>query len=445
MHAADTPADRLVPEPPADKAGGLVTALGIGQVCAWGSLYYSFPLIAEAMGVEFGWSKTELYGPATIGLVLAAIAAYPVGVAIDRGHGRWVMGLSSLSAGILFILWSQVDTLLAFYLLTAGLGALQAATLYEPAFAVIARRVGPLRSRRAITTLTLWGGFASTVFIPLVQWLMDRWGWRDALVVLGLVNIVLCTSMYFRFIRPALDIIPYKGEAPRSEAAGTGPTEGRSTGGNPINRGSQRDIDRHAVRESLRRPIFWALFLSLTVYAAMFSAFTFHMYPMLLERGIGTIDVVQAIALIGPAQVTGRILIIVFAPKASMRVIGSVVVATFPVTFVALGLINPTFWPVAAICVTYGAANGIFTIVRSLVVPEMLSRHAYGAINGMLTVPATLARAAAPLGAALLWSVTASYNGVLVGIIVSALILAGSFWVAAWLSRPGRTLHRGSS
>jgi predicted MFS family arabinose efflux permease len=307
---------------------------------------------------------------------------------------------------------------------------LQAATLYEPAFAVIARRVGPLRSRRAITTLTLWGGFASTVFIPLVQWLMDRWGWRDALVVLGLVNIVLCTSMYFRFIRPALDIVP------------TGPT-----GRGPTDRGptDQRAIDRHAVRGSLRRPVFWALFLSLTVYAAMFSAFTFHMYPMLLERGIGTVDVVRAIALIGPAQVAGRILIVLFAPKLSMRVIGSVVVATFPVTFSALGLIDPAFWPVAVICVTYGAANGIFTIVRSLVVPEMLSRHAYGAINGLLTIPAMLARAAAPLGAALLWSVTASYNGVLVGIVASALVLAASFWVAAWLSRPGRNLDRGNS
>jgi hypothetical protein len=128
-----------------------------------------------------------------------------------------------------------------------------------------------------------------------------------------------------------------------------------------------------------------------------------------------------------------------------MRVIGSVVVATFPVTFAVLGLIDPAFWPVAAICVTYGAANGIFTIVRSLVVPEMLSRHAYGAINGLLTIPATLARAAAPLGAALLWSVTASYNGVLAGIVACALVLAGSFWTAAWLSRPGRTVDKGNS
>lgn len=395
------------------KPGALVTALGIGQICSWGSLYYSFPLIAEAMGLEFGWSKTDLYGAATVGLILAALAAYPVGVAVDRGHGRWVMGLSSVAAGILFILWSNVSSIFAFYLLTAGIGALQAATLYEPAFAVIARRVGPLNSRRGITNITLWGGFASTVFIPLVQWLLDGWGWRDALIVLGVINIVLCGGVYFWFIRPQHDTIS------QDKAAA----------------GHQRALDKQAVRETLRLPVFWTLFLSLTVYAAMFSAFTFHMYPLLIERGLDTASVVHAIALIGPAQVTGRVAIGMFAAKASMRAIGSVMVASFPITFGALAFVGPEYWPVAFICVAYGAANGIFTIVRSLVVPEMLSRHAYGAINGLLTIPATLARAAAPLGAAMLWSVSASYDSVLGAIVICALILAASFWIATWLSR----------
>jgi hypothetical protein len=147
---------------------------------------------------------------------------------------------------------------------------------------------------------------------------------------------------------------------------------------------------------------------------------------------------VQAIALIGPAQVAGRILISLFAGRASMGIIGSVVVASFPVTFGALALIRSDFWPVAIVCVAFGAANGIFTIVRGLVVPEMLSRHAYGAINGLLTIPMTLARAIAPLSAALLWSATANYNGVLSAIIVCALVLAAGFWAAALLSRSVR-------
>lgn len=399
---------------PPDKARGLVTALGIGQVCSWGSLIYSFPLIAEAMGNDLGWSKTDLYGAATLGLLLATLAAYPVGVAIDRGFGRWVMGLSSLFAGVLFILWSQVTSLLAFYVLVAGIGAVQAATLYDPAFAVIARRVGPRYSRSGITTLTLWGGFASTVFIPLVQWLLHHWGWREALMVLAAINVIVCTGVHLFFIRPSRDIKP-AGNANLSEVKAT---------------------NHSAVQTALRNPVFWALIVALTAYAAMFSAFTYHMYPLLLERGIDTVRVVQLIALIGPAQVAGRIVISLFSDRTSMRAVGACVVTLFPLAFCALVYLPSDFLIVAAIFIVYGSANGIFTIVRGMVVPEMLSRQAYGAINGILVVPMTFARAVAPVGAAALWTLGASYDNVLVAILVGALLLATSFWLAAWLSRP---------
>lgn len=190
---------------PVKGTSGFITGLGIAQICSWGSLYYSFPLIAAAMEADLGWSKTDLYLGATIGILLSAVAAVPVGAAIDRGHGRWVMGGASVLAGLLLIGWGFAGSLLVFYLAIAGIGALQAATLYEPAFAVIARRAGPVASRNGITALTLWGGFASTVFVPLIQLLLDQFGWRGTLGVLGGINIVLCGSLYLLVIDPRRD------------------------------------------------------------------------------------------------------------------------------------------------------------------------------------------------------------------------------------------------
>lgn len=391
---------------------GLTIALGIGQVCAWGSLYYSFPLIAEAMMTELGWSKTDVYGAATLGLVLAGFLAYPVGVAVDKGYGRVLMGGASLMAGVLLAFWSQVDSLLGFYLLVAGLGALQAAALYEPAFAVMARRVGAGRARAGITAITLWGGFASTVFIPLVQFLLDHWGWRDALLVLALINGLICAAAYFGFIRPGKDAVHFS----HADNVNTLTT------------------DKEEVRATLHKPVFWLLMVALTAYAGAFTAFTFHMYPLLLEGGLSTSNVVWAIATIGPAQVAGRILISIFGSGTSMRRIGTFVVAVFPLVFIVLALRPSSMWVITTLCIVYGAANGIFTIVRGLIVPEMLSRRAYGAINGLLTFPSTLARAFAPVAAALLWSSTMSYSVVVWTIAVSATLLTLSFWLAAWTS-----------
>lgn len=389
-----------------------ITGLGIGQVCSWGSLYYSFPLIAEAMGRDLGWSKPQMYGAATLGLLLAGIVAYPVGAAIDRGHGRTVMSLGSVMAAALLLAWSQVDGLLAFYACIAGIGMLQAATLYEPAFAVVARRSGALGARSGITALTLWGGFASTVFIPLVQVLLDGVGWRGTLMVLGGINLVLCAGLYAAVIDPAAD------HPERAQAKG-----GSATG-------------RSAVRMAMRQPAFWALAIAFTAYAGTFSAFTFHFYPLLVERGFAAATVVAAMAIIGPAQVAGRIAIWVFAPRASVRLIGCCVVLAFPAALILLEATPPSFVLVACVAALYGGANGIMTIVRGLAVPEMVTREAYGAVNGALAAPATVSRAIAPVGAAALWAWGGSYDPVLLAAIAGALILVVGFWTAAILSRP---------
>jgi len=189
-----------------------------------------------------------------------------------------------------------------------------------------------------------------------------------------------------------------------------------------------------AVGWALKSPIFWALAVALTAYWAVFSAFIFHAYPLLLERGFDTQAVVFAMAIIGPAQVAGRIAIWVFARGVQIRVIGSLVVLAFPLVFLGLMVTPPLFPAVALIAATYGAANGIMTIVRGLVVPEMLTPDAYGAINGALAVPTIVAKAAAPFGAALLWAASGSYVSVLIALLGGSLLLIIAFWVSALLA-----------
>lgn len=397
-----------------------IAALGIGQICSWGSLYYSFPLIAEIQGRDLGWSKPELYGAAALGLALSGLAAYPVGVAIDRGHGRLVMGLGSILAGLLFLAWSQVTNLVAFYVVFAGIGCLQAATLYEPAFAVVARRVGAEHARRGITALTLWGGFASTVFIPFTQILLDHLGWRATVATLGSINIVVCGGLYLAVIEGRADAVP----------------PARRVSGRPSGR-RRAALRRAALRRALRTPVFWALAFAFMVYAATFSAFSLHLYPLLLERGLDTLGVVTVMSVIGPAQVAGRILVWVFAPRASVRVLGAVIVSVFPVALGAIALVPPSVLALTTIALVYGAANGVMTIVRGLAVPEMLTPDAYGTINGALAAPALIAQSAAPFAAAALWAATGGYDAVLAAIIAGAVLLALGFWTAAALAQRG--------
>jgi hypothetical protein len=155
---------------------------------------------------------------------------------------------------------------------------------------------------------------------------------------------------------------------------------------------------------------------------------------MLLERGFSTGAVVFALAVIGPAQVAGRIGIWALASGVPIRIIGSAAAAAFPLIFLALLVAPPAFAAVALIAAAYGASNGIMTIVRGVVVPEMLTRDAYGAINGALAAPTMIAKATAPLAAAMLWAASGSYVAVLVAMLVGSLLFVATFWLSAFLA-----------
>lgn len=391
----------------------LAAVLGIGQILSWGTLCFGFPLIALGMEAELDWSKSEIYLGVTISMVMTAVFSFPVGLRIDRGQGRWILTGASLLILPVLSWWAVTSNLVAFYVISAFSGVLQATLLYEPAFAVLARRVGASQARAGITQITLWGGFASTVSVPLVAALIAWSDWRTTLIILGVIN-ALYAIVYFVSIHPDRDVEQATDNTMRQTHAAR---------------------DRQIVQQNLRRSAFWMLLLSLTFYAGNFSGLAYHMYPLLESKGLSATDVVIIMALIGPAQVLGRILVTWLAADRSLSQIGVVLACLFPIVFMFFYPAQVNFWVMAALCVTYGLVNGTFTIVRSLMVPELLSPHAYGALNGIITVSGTLARAAVPLAAAWVWSWQMSYQPVVLLLTGLSVLMMVTFCLAVWQAR----------
>jgi MFS family permease len=386
----------------------LVWALAVAQLVSWGSLYYSFSLFVVPMEAELGWSRTTLNGALSLGLLVAGLLAYPVGAWIDRHGGRAVMSLGSLSGAALLGVWSTTNSPALFYLLWLGLGFSLAATLYEPVFAVITRSF-PQSYRLRITALTLVGGFASTVFIPLTQLFIDGLGWRHALLALSLCNIAFALPVH-ALLRHGTE---HEAAVANSAAAAT-PQSGDD-----------------AMRRALCHPVFWALAVCFTLYYATFAAMTFHIIALLTERAVPMATIVGAIAVIGPAQVLGRIGLLVFGTKISAALAGRLAFTAFPAAVALLLAFPASLVGLFAFAALYGAANGVITIVRGIAVPDLLWPEAYGAINGALTLPANVARAAAPFGAALIWSASGSYDAVLWSMVAGGALSALAFWFAA--------------
>ncbi|MDP6707716.1 MAG: MFS transporter [Alphaproteobacteria bacterium] len=393
----------------------LVAPLALAQIVSWGSTVYSFPLFLEPMEREFAWSRPELTGAYSLSLLVAGLCAFPVGWWIDRQGGHIPMTLGSILAALLFLAWSEVTALWAFYAIWIGLGAVMAATLYEPVFAVL---VTAFRddARRAITLMTLIAGFAGTVFYPTTQLLITTLGWRPALLVLALLNLMVSGGIHHFVLRRT---------APARAKAEPSPTEASETGAAAVT---------SPLGAALRHPSFWLLGLAFVATTLVHSALIVHAIPLLVERGFELALVIAVMTLVGPMQVAGRLLFATVERWVDFTASG---VITLALPLAAIGLLMVVVpgsnW-VFAYAFLFGTAAGISTIIRASAVPEFIGTVGYGAINGALAVPTTMARALGPILAALVWGWTGGYDAVLWMMLPVAGLSVVGFYLAAWKS-----------
>jgi MFS family permease len=382
---------------------GVVLALAVAQLVAWGTLYYAFAVLMQPMGAEFGWSKPEMSGALSLGLAMTGLASYAAGRRIDRRGGRALMICGALGGAALLVAWSQITALWQLYAIWAGIGIAGATVLYDPVFAVVARAF-PGSYRRAITVITLVAGFASTVFIPLTQALADAVGWRQTLLVLALIELPLCAGVPLLMLR---DREAGTSHAARGERAADG-----------------------VVRRAIRQPTFWLLTASYVASALLHTAILFNLVPLLAERGFTTAGAVAVYALIGPAQVLGRIVILSLERWITVAVTGFLGTILPVLALVALGIAMPESPLAYVFAAAFGAGMGIKTIVQATAAPELLGREGYGALQGAIVMPVYAAHAAAPFGAALIWQVGSGYRSVETALMVIAGLAVVTFALA---------------
>lgn len=387
---------------------GLAFALAVAQLVSWGSLLYSFSFLVEPMQRDLGWTKSQLFGGLSFGLIVSGICAFPIGRWIDHHGGRLVMTCGSLAGALLLALWAETSSLIAFYAIWAALGVVLASVLYEPACAVLIRTYGQ-DFRRALLLMAMIGGFASTVFWPLTQYLVQHDGWRATLLTLAGFNLVVGVGIHFFFLTET--------RAP-AVASAPDPLEERvSTGGSPL-------------RNAMHRLSFWGLFLCFSAYNAAYAAITFHLNLVLAERGIAPAMIILCVAMVGPSQVLGRFLMFLLGSRVTTVSLGSFVMLLLPLSLVMLQLLPLNAATLVIFAMTYGLGVGLMTVVRGLAVPDFFGRDGYGAINGVLTLPTNMARALAPVAAATLWSFWRSYDNVLWVVFAVGCLAAVGFWLA---------------
>ena len=96
-------------------------ALAISEPISWGILFYGFGVMVNPTQAEMGWSRAEITGAFSLAMLISGLTAVPVGRWLDRHGARGLMTVGSILATLLVVAWANVQSLLGFYVVWAGL------------------------------------------------------------------------------------------------------------------------------------------------------------------------------------------------------------------------------------------------------------------------------------------------------------------------------------
>lgn len=387
-----------------------VHSLGLSQLLCWGISYYLIGVFGEDIARDLGWSLPVVHGGFTAALVVMGLTSPVIGRMIDRHGGRRVMVAGSvlIAAGCLVLAVSR--TLAVYYAAWLCIGLAMRMTLYEAAFAALARIGGP-QARRAISQITLLGGLASTTLWPVGHALAAHFGWRTAVMIYAAIALLTIP------LHLAVPDTRY-GDAPAA--------------------GSAAAVHAPLARNARERYIAAALYALIAILANFLnSGMSAHMIGMLTGFGLAASAAVWIATLRGIGQTSARLCEVLFGRRMHPLTLNLIPAAVLPFCFAA-GLLSGQHAAAAMVfAFFYGAGNGIITITRGTLPLVLFDPRTYGAYTGRLLMPSFFVAAFAPIAYAYVIERAGEAGALYVSIAVALVILAAALALRL-LFRPQR-------
>ncbi|PRD44914.1 MFS transporter [Phyllobacterium phragmitis] len=359
-------------------AGAAIWALGATQIIGYGTLYYSYSMLAPAVAEELAWSRQWVLAVFSVALFASALMAPVAGHLADRfGAGKMMMPGSAAAAAALLLCalapgrWS----------FTAGVLAMELAScfvLYSTAFVALVQ-LGGGNAQRSITHLTLIAGFASTLFWPLTAMLHEHLSWREIFAVFAALHLAVCLPVHAWLARRSR-YVDENLDNSKQPAENKDPASRQRRGASPL---------------------FLLMLAAFAIEGFVLSAVLVQMVPLLAAVGLGASSVFVA-TLFGPSQVASRLINMLFGNALRQTWLALGATGALCAGLAVLLLTAPSLSGAVLFAILFGLGSGLMSIVGGTLPLEVFGRDGYGARVGWITAARQFSSAFAPFGFALM-------------------------------------------
>jgi MFS family permease len=358
-----------------------LAALCVTEIVSYGVIYYAFPVLATQIAAGTGWSRAAVTAAYSAGNLAGAVAGIPAGRLLHRHGPRPLMTAASVLGALAVAAIAAAPSYGWFIAAWLMAGIASAGLFYPPAFAALTAWYRTRRVR-ALTTLTLAAGFASTIFAPLTSTLAVYLGWRGTYLALAAVLAAVTIPAHALFLRA-----PWAPESARQMPAP-----------------ASRD------RQVLTSKAFLQMAAAATLCAFAQYAALVNLVPLLEDRGLSAALAAWGLGLGGAGQVAGRLCYRSLASsRLGTRGRAAAVIAAGGIATLLLGLLPGPAALLVAVSFLAGAVRGVFTLTEATLVADYWGAERYAVINGVFNAPLIAAGAIAPAAGAGIAAAAGSY------------------------------------
>jgi MFS family permease len=356
-------------------------------------------LFVIPLQLEFGWSRAEIFLSITFLNLTQAIFTPFVGSLVDKHGSRKVMMPSILLFGIalaaipLFV--SDVAHLYLFYTVIGILSGGAAAVPYlRVAGAWFVKRRG-----LAFGLIMSGGGLGYAYSPPLVQYMIDNFGWHSGFYILAAILLLLVLPMiHFVVYNKPQDL----GLLPDGETA---PADNKVDA--PVD-----EEDKVSLKELLATPLFYQLFITFILLTFCLYGLMTNLVPMLRDRGMDTSTAAFVAATVGITIIISRIVIgylldKFFAPRVAMICL---LLSAAGTGFLAFGAAGPAAFLAA---IFFGFSVGAELDLLAYLITRYFGVASFGLVYGILFAAFLAGASLGPVVFASLFGYFGSYVNIL--------------------------------